>query len=55
VELRELLGPGGTGEVHPAWARRPGRGVAVKLVRGSGPLHAERLLFEARLQAASSD
>ncbi len=51
VELRELVGEGGMGEVHAAWDRTLERAVAVKFVRGSGPLDAERLLLEARLQA----
>jgi len=51
VELRELLGQGGMGEVHAAWDRSLARSVAVKFVRGSDPLEAERLLLEARLQA----
>jgi serine/threonine-protein kinase len=51
VELRELVGEGGMGEVHAAWDRSLERAVAVKFVRGSGPLDAERLLLEARLQA----
>jgi serine/threonine-protein kinase len=51
VELRELLGEGGMGEVHAAWDRSLQRAVAVKFVRGSDPRDAERLLLEARLQA----
>lgn len=51
VELRELLGEGGMGEVHAAWDRSLARPVAVKFVRGADPRAAERLLLEARLQA----
>jgi len=51
VELRELVGQGGMGEVHAAWDRSLARAVAVKFVRGSDPREAERLLLEARLQA----
>ncbi len=51
VELRELLGQGGMGEVYAAWDVALQRAVAVKFVRGSDPRDAERLLLEARLQA----
>ena len=51
IELRELLGEGGMGEVHAAWDRSLERPVAVKFVRGSDPRDAARLLLEARLQA----
>lgn len=51
VELRERVGEGGMGEVHAAWDRALDRPVAVKLLHGSGPREAERLLLEARLQA----
>ena len=51
IDLKSLLGEGGMGQVHRAWDASLERAVAVKFVRGSDPLEAERLLLEARLQA----
>ncbi len=51
IDLRSLLGEGGMGQVHRAWDASLERAVAVKFVRGTDPLEAERLLLEARLQA----
>ena len=51
IDLKSLLGEGGMGQVHRAWDASLERAVAVKFVRGTDPLEAERLLLEARLQA----
>lgn len=51
ILLKGSLGSGGMGEVHRAWDTALDRPVAVKLLRGSDPEEADRLLLEARLQA----